>query len=68
MTDLLATFQEAAGLDEDATILSPGVAGLSVLLQTHEVDASVEKVQVVFDEMQWDAQRSFSWYDFKTSC
>ena len=65
MEDLYATFKEAAGSDDDATISSPGVAGIVVLLQTHNVDATVEKVQVVFDEMGWDAHRSFSWCDFQ---
>ena len=65
MGDLYATFKEAAGSDDDATISSPGVEGIVVLLETYNVNATVEKVQAAFDGLGWDADRSISWCDLQ---
>ena len=65
MADLYAAFQEAAGVDENPTIVNPGAAGIDFILQSHKFKTSLEKVQKVFDDMEWDEQCSLSWSDFQ---
>ena len=57
-------FAKAAGTDENAVILSPGVSGMVMMLSTEAFEVSEEAVQGVYDAESWNAEHDVNYEDF----
>ena len=58
MSAVETMFHSAAGDEDAARMLSPGIAGLSVLLASHDVTIPEEKLEELYEKMGWSHDHS----------